>query len=207
MVARCFANSDALSLLTLGPHNELLSGDELTTVQLNRDWRRLVTAALYYYWRHKTDELSLDNEDMLDDLLADIYDAETFTMRKFTLHRQSITANFTTNSLVPVAVTNSNFNHTFTYPNAIVSCYNISNSNGGVVGQQNFIQVDCTQKAADSVAESVLAANTKETMAVSQYSELEVGEVTSLRLIAWVTGNTMTIAQNVHLVYIIEEWE
>lgn len=77
---RHFASSSALLELALPIHNQALAGDELTTIQLNREWRKIVASALQLYWRHGKDGLALDNEDLLDDVLEDLYTFEAVGM-------------------------------------------------------------------------------------------------------------------------------
>ena len=45
----------------------------LTNLTVNYRWRRLITNAMLEYYEHNSDSLSLDNEDLFDDLLFDLY--------------------------------------------------------------------------------------------------------------------------------------
>lgn len=119
-----FVSSSALLNLTLPIHNEALSGDELTTIQLNHEWRRIVTSALFYYFKHGTSELALDNEDLLDDVLEDIYTSEITGMLT-TLKGFVLPANRTRNLATYAAVADASVAHVFTKPKAVITFYNV----------------------------------------------------------------------------------
>lgn len=122
---KSFANSSSLLDLTLPIHNEALTDDELTTIRLNHEWRRIVTSALFYYFKHGKSELALDNEDLLDDLLADIYDTETFMglpiLKAFTLpaNRNRANAVFAAVSGASVSYTPTKAKAHFTFLNVV----------------------------------------------------------------------------------------
>ena len=59
----------------LPAHDAILTGDTLTSLSINREWRKLISNAIEAYLSHnKSDELTLDNEDLLSDLFLDFYD-------------------------------------------------------------------------------------------------------------------------------------
>ena len=124
---RFFAAQDSLSTLVLPIHNAAIAGDTLTSINFNFKWRKLVASALYYYFQHLETTLGLDNEDLLDDLLIDLYNLEaTSAMAKVTVYRIAPTANATTSSTSFVAIASTLITHTFSKPNAHISFSNLA---------------------------------------------------------------------------------
>lgn len=115
-----FAASTSLETLTLPVHNEALAGDDLTTLALNFEWRKIVASALQFYWSHARTDLAYDNEDLLDDLLIDLYNAEVFGMRN-SLGNIKLSANQTRANAAFATVSGSTFAHVFTKPNAKIT--------------------------------------------------------------------------------------
>ena len=191
----------------LSAHNEALEDGELTSIRLNRDWREIVGAAVYYYFKHGKSELALDNEDFLDDLMADIYDSESLMARIFTLRNQDIISNHVQASGASSLVPNSTFPHTFTYPNAVIRCYGI-----GLVGAAGAsvctaiveLAGEATDDRADAVSNGTAA---RELVAVSKYSGLPTGIAKNVSLRLSATGNSVTINANSILLFEVEEWD
>lgn len=80
---RFFASSTSLLELTLPEHNEALVGDSLYSVTFNHEWRRIVASALQFYWQHGYEGLALDNEDLLNQVINDLYTAESIGAMEF----------------------------------------------------------------------------------------------------------------------------
>jgi hypothetical protein len=125
----------------------------------------------------------------------------------YRLIKHSIFANFTTNVLTFVPVTNSGVLHTFTHPNARIRAYNISAVNN--TGAQSVLIYPEVQGILFyqhiGMLETIGIAQ-KEMTAIIQYANLPVGLAQTIRLMAQVTGGTGTVFQNSHILYEIEEW-
>jgi DNA-binding protein Fis len=158
-------------------HNEALVDDELTTIQFNHEWRRIVASALTYYFRDYETDLGLDNEDLFNSVLVDLYNAETFTVRKYTARNQDIVSNQTQLNGTSATVANSSFPHTFEYPNAIIRCWAIALSGS-------------------------LAGTTSTALIV-----LPTGVEKTISLTLGATGGQATINANSILLFEIEEWD
>jgi len=189
-------------------HNEILAGDTLTTISLNREWRKIIASAIEEHLFHRAkDELTLDNQDLLMELYQDLYNFETYTMRIFTPQVIDIGVSKTTTSLVPVAVTDTGFNHTFTYPNAIIRCHNIVLSNSGAGGQTK-VQIDINGESPEAYAiASNEGTNGRPFTTIARFEDLPLGVSKALRLMMFVTSGTGTMNENSFLVWEIEEWE
>lgn len=124
LCGKFFANSDALLTLGLPIHNQALVGDEITTLSLNHEWRRIVTSALQYYFQHGKSTLALDNEDLLDDVLEDIYTAEAFGMNSV-IRSVMLTANQSRNQTTFATVPGSTVSYVPTKSRAKISISNI----------------------------------------------------------------------------------
>ena len=171
------------------------------------EWRSLVHAAMQYYFRHFETELGLDNEDLLDDFYTDLYDAETFTLRLFTLHTQSILSTFSTTSSTPVLVSNSAQIHTFTYPNAIIRAYNVPLTNNNAAGSTKA-KVDVEGETPVDLGDVVVTGTAgRECSVVGRWENLPVGESVNIRMMIWAISNTAIMGATPTLVYEVEEWE
>lgn len=70
-----FAAHEAMSVAALPSHDGAISGDTLSTISLNQEWRAIITGALEEYWQtRKVDTLTLDNLDLLNAFYIDLYD-------------------------------------------------------------------------------------------------------------------------------------
>lgn len=206
MRGRFFVSSSSLLNLNLPIHNEALVDDELTTIQLNHQWRRIVTSALYYYFKHGDSSLALDNEDLLDDLLEDVYNAETFTMRAYRPENKDIGANRTTTGTSGSQITGSDISHTFTYPNAVIRCHNIALSNSAA-GNLTTAEINVSSEARDSAGNAINEGTaSRELVATAEYSGLATGISRTISLFWSVTAGTGTINANSRLLWEIEEW-
>lgn len=64
-----------MSVAALPGHDAAISGDTLTTISLNQDWRAIIAGALQEYWDTRaTDTTTLDNLDLFMTFLNDLYD-------------------------------------------------------------------------------------------------------------------------------------
>lgn len=184
-----------------------LAGDELYTIQFNHEWRRIVASALQYYFKHYENELGLDNEDLLNNVLIDLYNAETYMSRHWRASTFNIGANRNTASLTPVLVTGSTLPHTFTYPNAKIRVSNvhISNATAGMI-----VRVEIGLEG-ETPLQSTFADNLGPTVRAfvidAVYEDLPVGIELDIFLNFWVTGGTGTVFNGAALSFLIEEWE
>lgn len=126
--------------------------------------------------------------------------------RKFTLVQKSIGSNFTTSSTSPVAVTNSNIDHTFEFRNALIRCFNINMANGGVVGQSTLVEIEVISLTPIATGKAQVISTAKEMACNALYENITPGLITTIRLLCSVSANTATIGVNSFLVYEIEEW-
>ena len=70
-----FANPDALSLLTLPAHDAALTGDTLKSISMNREWRKFIVGSIESYLANRaSDDLTLDNQELLIAFMNDLYD-------------------------------------------------------------------------------------------------------------------------------------
>jgi DNA-binding protein Fis len=188
-------------------HNEALVDDELTTIQFNHEWRRIVASALTYYFRDYETDLGLDNEDLFNSVLVDLYNAETFTVRKYTARNQDIVSNQTQLNGTSATVANSSFPHTFEYPNAIIRCWAIALS-GSLAGTTSTALIVLSGEATDSRADAMAKGTTaRELVAVAKYSGLPTGVEKTISLTLGATGGQATINANSILLFEIEEWD
>lgn len=205
--ARFFANGASLSFLSLPAHDEALASDTLYTIQFNHEWRELVAGALQFYFTHYNSELGFDNEDLLSAAILDLYNAETFTMRKFRLENVDIVSNQSQTSGTAAMVTNSNFMHTFEYTNAIIRCYGIclvGTIAASVATAIVELQGEIADERADAISEGV---DPRELVAVCAYSNLPTGTPIRVSLTLGSLGGQSTIRANSRLLYEIEEWD
>lgn len=115
---RFFASSVSLLDLTLPQHNDALAGDTLYSIQFNYEWRKIVASALQFYFRHDDTALALDNEDLLNNVLEDLYTAEAIAGMETRTKEIVLGANLTTTSTSYTIMLDTEFSHTFTKPNA-----------------------------------------------------------------------------------------
>jgi hypothetical protein len=73
--AKTFASPDALTLLELDAHDAVIAGDTLTTITLNSQWRMMLAGAINSYLaNYATDDLTLENQQLLGVFFLDLYD-------------------------------------------------------------------------------------------------------------------------------------
>lgn len=64
-----------MELAALPAHDAALTGDTLTTISLNQEWRAIVVGALEAYWEtNQEDTVTIDNLDLLMSFYEDLYD-------------------------------------------------------------------------------------------------------------------------------------
>lgn len=162
---------------------------------------------MQYYFREYPTELGLDNEDLFNNVLVDLYNAETFVNRKFRAVNLSIGANRTTTSTTPVIITGSTFTHTFTYKNAKITVYNLELSNSGS-GNLTRAIVDVSGEAAEQEGFASTAGTAqRDRVLESVYNDLAVGVSRTIGTKFFVSAGTGTANANSELIYMIEEWE
>jgi hypothetical protein len=128
------------------------------------------------------------------------------TMRKFRLLNVDIGSNRTVAGGGAANVIDSDFTHTFDYPNAIIRCYGIGMS-GSLAGSIISAQLDVTGELAEHRADAVTGGTAqRELVAVAQYSGLVTGVSRTISLIMSSSSGTGTMIANSRLLYEIEEW-
>lgn len=188
-------------------HNEALAGDVLTTIQLNFEWRKIVAAALSFYWTEFFSSLGLDNEDLRDKLLIDLYNAENIMNKKVTIYPTPLSSNRLVSSLTYVNTTDLTKLHTFTYPKALITCRNISMVQNTVNEGICRVAVD-GETPIQEVVSDMASSTVREMSCMSYYENLVIGVETTVRLQAKViTSGQLTINANVVPIWEIIEWE
>lgn len=208
MRGKFFVSSSSLLNLTLPIHNEALAApDELTTIRLNHQWRRIVASALYYYFKHDETELALDNEDLLDDLLEDLYTAEDMADKK-TILAVSLPADRTRTLSSFATVLGTELNHTFTKTNAKITYSNarVNVSSGAQLGSLRVgIASGTVVSRPEMGANSATARNVR---ASAIFSGIPTGVATQIRLeFAASGGATVTVFAAHNMLIEIEEWD
>lgn len=201
-----FVSSNALNELTLTAHNVANEDGELTTIRLNRDWRELVTSALYYYFKHGKSELALDNEDFLDDLMADVYDTEVIGMLTTRIENVDMGASQTITTTTYQPVLGSGISHTPTHKNMRMRCENIRLVNSGA--NETRVIVDIETVTPVELSEFVTnGTDPREGASMAVYDNLEPGEIYICRLMGKRPAGTGTVNRYPFLVWIFEEWD
>jgi hypothetical protein len=166
-----------------------------------------VASALQFYFRHDDSALALDNEDLLNTLLEDLYTAESFGGMLTTLANVTLPALQTTTSTVFVAVPNSSFSHTFTKPNAVIRCSNIVARNNSA-GSLCEIQVRVAgANGAESGNAGTITSTNYALECVARFEGIETGVSKTVELYFRVASGTGVITANAQLVFEIEEYD
>ena len=189
-------------------HNELISGDELFSIQLNYKWRKLIIGLINNAWFDDLSTISLDNQDLLSALILDLYDdSEVFVPRVIpTLLRADLGTNKTTTSTSFVIITASNLSFTPQTENCMIICHNISivNSTSAIVEVEvRFNALTGTQNA---IAENS-GVNGRTVSASAVFEGLDIGVAHDISLYWKVASGTGTIAANTPLIYEVIEYE
>ena len=164
-------------------------------------------AALYYYFKHGKSELALDNEDFLDDLMADVYDTEVIGMLTTRIENVDMGANQTITTINYQPVLGTGISHTPTHKNMRMRCENIRLVQG-VAGVEVRVKVDIEGVTPDELSEFVTSGtDPREGASMATYSNLEPGEIYICRLMGKRPSNTGTINRYPFLVWIFEEWD
>ena len=188
-------------------HNEALAGDTLYSIQLNHEWRRIVTSALQFYFQHGETGLALDNEDLFSNMIVDLYNAEAATVGILTKALSILLdVNKTTTSASFVAMTNSGFNHTPTKANMRISCSNIILA--ASTGNELEAEIRVAGVAGISAANAIMTGATDRIVRASAlFENLTPGVEISLALYWKVSGGTGTCFRNARLAWEIVEYD
>jgi len=205
---RFFASSASLLDLTLPDHNLVLAGDQLTTLSLNFEWRKLIASALEFYFSHGETGLALDNDDLFNNLLIDLYNFETIgNAMKSTIYEITLAATRTTTSAVYVVVDGSEIVHTFTFSNAIVKYKNMSMV-GSAAGTTNDAVPTTASGAFVASARAFMTGTTPRNLeAMANYEGLDIGVPYEFALVFRATGGTASITVASKIIVEILEWE
>jgi len=188
-------------------HNEALAGDTLYSIQLNYRWRELLAAAMTHYFLSDRSELSLDNQDLLDDFLIDLYDAELIgSLMNIKPINVDLAANQTTTSTSFVALTNSGFAFTPTKPNVRIAVHNLhlANSGGGQV--QARIKFNAVYGNIETIALN-LGTGQRPFMFSSLFTSVPIGAALSGQIDWKVSSGTGTAFGNNWLVIEVIEYD
>lgn len=182
-------------------------GDTLSSIQLNYQWRKIIAAALETYFRHGDEGIALDNDDLFNNLLNDLYDLETIGM-SFSprVLQKNISADRTTTSGTFVIVPSSNVAFTPTKANFRVTCHGISMLNSS--NDDSFVQVrfdgnEGTEQAIGRVSNTAA----REVSCSAIFEGVDIGVERDLSLYFRRSANTATISQRSELVFVIDEYD
>jgi hypothetical protein len=205
--AKFFANSASFDFLTLPAHNEALAGDELTTIALNFEWRKIVASALQFYFTHYSDELGYDNEDFLSALIWDLYTAELLGMASNTYYF-ALPNNKTRSNAAYADVPDSTIQHTFTKSKAKISWSNVraAVNTGGVAGTFRGKIGSGTRLTSDSAGTTITAG--RDLRWTGHFEDIPTGTPVNLLLeFACAGGGTLTLSAAWNIVVEIEEYD
>lgn len=205
--AKFFANSDSLQILALPDHNEALAGDTLTTISFNYQWREIVASALQFYFNHDESALGLDNEDLLNNVLNDLYTAESFGGMDTRVNTVVLPGTKTTTSTSFIAVPDSSFSHTFSKPNALIRCSNILARNN-TVSQTCEVQIRVAGAAGNESGNGLVNGTTNQPLvAVARFEGIETGVSKAIELYFRANAGTAVVTALSWLVFEIEEYD
>lgn len=191
-------------------HNELISGDELFTIQLNYKWRKLIAGLLENAWHNDLSTMSLDNQDSLSALILDLYNAEVIgTSMLTTVYRKTNGALRQTTSTSFVDTTEQ-ISHVFTKPNALIAWSNMLLANTNSAGN-TWAQVRLDDAAASGSGSSEsLGQNPGLTARPTRTSSVFVGIAAGshdINLYFRATANTAQITANTEFMIEIIEYD
>jgi len=187
-------------------HNEALAGDTLYSIQLNYRWRELLAAAMTHFFLSDRSELSLDNQDLLDDFLLDLYDAENVgSLMKPNFRLKDLLSNKTTNSTIMTPVAGSNVAFTPTKRNFFVVCHNIALSNTGA--QINEAEVRFNADTGYENCKAQGTGNPRPLSAAAYFPDVVIGEEHDINLYFRTSSGTVTMQQGSSLLYEIVEYD
>jgi hypothetical protein len=206
--ARYFSTPNSLILDSLPAHNEELAGDELSSIVLNYRWRSIIVQALEFYYRSSDgSDLALDNDDLLNNLIGDIYDFEANVTIATHVLSVDLSTNKTTTSLSFVAITGSSVSFTPSKANFRVVAHNlllVNSANIDTIAEVRFNGV-----AGSENAQAQQFGVTRETHAAgSVFEGVSVGVAHNIELYWKVAlASTGTIVANENILYEIVEYD
>lgn len=113
-------NRNLLNIIALPDHDNAMSPDVLTSIQISKEWRSLIVAALQNFYFTGDSSLYLDNEDKLAAVISDLYTEEAFNSMAAKYVQYDLSANFSTNSTDFVTITGTIANFTPSKPNIAI---------------------------------------------------------------------------------------
>lgn len=175
-------------------HNEALAGDTLYSIQLNHEWRRIVTSALQFYFQHGETGLALDNEDLFSNMIVDLYNAENMgnlvNVQNFNI---DLATDKTTTSNAFVAMSGGIVGFTPTKANCEITVSNLDLRHSNVAEVQARIR--CNQGTQGQEAIAVMSGSVSKPMSASiKYTAMPVGTPSNIQ-IEWKVsiGGTATV--------------
>jgi len=164
-------------------------------------------AAITFYFTHYPPQDPLDNEDLLDRLILDIYDVWLSIFMLARSQPVTLGANRATSSTTFVTVTDSTVVHTFTRPNARISYTNIIASHG-TAGAPFYFQITVGTQTADDNQAIAMRGTTVREMRVSQvFAAIPLGVAKNVNLQFRVDSGTGTINNQADFLVEIDEWD
>lgn len=206
--ARYFATPNSLIVDNLPAHNEALAGDELSSIVLNYRWRSIIVQALEFYYRPSDGSgLALDNDDLLNNLIEDIYDFEANVTIATHVISVDLSTNKTTTSLSFVAMTGSSVAFTPNKANFRVVAHNLLLNNSGNI--DTVAEVRFNGAAGSENAPAQHFGTTRETHAAAAVFEaVDIGVAHNIELYWKVAlASTGTIVANENIIYEIVEYD
>jgi len=199
-----FASHDALSLLTLPEHDAVLAGDTITTLSINREWRKIIGAAILDYFENGNDDsLTLDNWDLLNALLFDLYTYEVIGANVLTRTLNIASQQNSTSSTTFLAMPNTTFTHTPSKANMLVTVDGISIIN--TTANSTIAEIVCNQGTRAENSQALVAgASGREVSAAARFSDMPIGTLCTFNLNWRVTGGTGTRGTSALTVSILE---
>lgn len=166
-----------------------------------------MASALQFYFRHDDSALALDNEDLLNTLLEDLYTAESFGSTMKT-HAESVllTGNPQTSSTTFVAVANSGFTLVPSHTKALVRVSNLSLISAA--GNNVEVQIECTHGTrVENGLVRVQSTSNREVDMAACFEDLPIGVEVTFSLAWKSSGGTASIGTGTGLVAEIVEYD
>jgi hypothetical protein len=179
----------------------------LTTISFNYEWRKIVASALQFYFRHGDSSLALDNEDLFNNLILDLYTAEGIGVGVVNkVLNIDLGSNKTTTSAAFVLLAGSDFPYVPSKSNILVNVSNLQIVHSSAGSVQAEVRVN--GNSGDFVAYARMSGSTGRPMrASSVFSGLVAGVPITISTYWKTSAPTATASDNNWLVYEIQEWD
>lgn len=171
--------ASGLSSYELPDHKELETGDELTTISINKEFRSLISTLVLdaLKGKERNDEW-LNNEDKIINFLIDLYDKDSFLYTR--IYDVALASNVVVSSLTPANIVEFEQVHNFTRKNALVECFFVVQGGSGPVDYIFNVSASSLMPS-ESAAAVGGGANPTTLVATANFTDISPGEQT-LRL-------------------------